>query len=94
MEPLRGVGPLRPRPDHVGCPVVALYEKSIHRTIIMMGGRVEAIEEVPAGNVCGLVGVDQLLFKTGTISTLKIWCFEPDTNGPNLMIDCSSECSI
>ena len=37
----------------------------------MMGGRVEAIEDVPAGNVCGLVGVDQLLFKTGTISTLK-----------------------
>ena len=51
--------------------MVALYEKSIQRTIIMMGGRVEAIEEVPAGNVCGLVGVDQLLFKTGTISTLK-----------------------
>ena len=24
VEPLRGVGPLRPRPDHVGCPVVAL----------------------------------------------------------------------
>ena len=108
MEPLRGVGPLRPRPDHVGCPVVALYEKSIQRTILMMSGRVEAIEDVPAGNVCGLVGVDQLLFKTGTISTLKtrgryladkydydvteakkIWCFEPDTNGPNLMIDCS-----
>ena len=71
MEPLQGVEPLEPRPDHVGCPVVALYEKSIQRTIIMMGGRVEAIEDVPAGNVCGLVGVDQLLFKTGTISTLK-----------------------
>ena len=74
----------------------------------MMGGRVEAIEDVPAGNICGLVGVDQFLVKTGTISTLKtrgryladkydydvteakkIWCFEPDTNGPNLMIDCS-----
>ena len=24
VEPLRGVGPLRPRPDHVGCPRVAL----------------------------------------------------------------------
>ena len=52
MEPLRGVGPLRPRPDHVGCPVVALYEKSIQRTILMMGGRVEAIEDVPAGDIC------------------------------------------
>merc|ERR1712184_145313 len=43
-----------------------LYEKSIQRTILMMGGRVEAIEDVPAGNICGLVGVDQFLVKTGT----------------------------
>merc|ERR1712240_205043 len=48
-----------------------LYEKSIQRTILMMGSRVEAIEDVPAGNICGLVGVDQFLVKTGTISTLK-----------------------
>merc|ERR1712198_108900 len=48
-----------------------LYEKSIQRTVLMMGGRVEAIEDVPAGNICGLVGVDQFLVKTGTISTLK-----------------------
>merc|ERR1719434_379292 len=44
-----------------------LYEKNIQRTILMMGGRVEAIEDVPAGNICGLVGVDQFLVKTGTI---------------------------
>merc|ERR1712227_361720 len=48
-----------------------LYEKSIQRTILMMGGRVEAIEDVPAGNICGLVGVDRFLVKTGTLSTLK-----------------------
>merc|ERR1712025_1286582 len=48
-----------------------LYLKQIQRTILMMGGRVEAIEDVPAGNICGLVGVDQFLVKTGTISTLK-----------------------
>merc|ERR1712112_603910 len=48
-----------------------LYEKSIQRTILMMGGRVEAIEDVPAGNICGLVGVDQFLVKTGTITTTK-----------------------
>merc|ERR1712010_239799 len=48
-----------------------LYEKSIQRTILMMGGRVEAIEDVPAGNICGLVGVDQFLVKTGTITTHK-----------------------
>jgi len=48
-----------------------LYEKSIQRTVLMMGGKVEAIENVPAGNICGLVGVDQFLVKTGTISTFK-----------------------
>merc|ERR1712117_510902 len=48
-----------------------LYEKSIQRTILMMGRYIEAIEDVPCGNICGLVGVDQFLVKTGTISTLK-----------------------
>ncbi|GFN99063.1 elongation factor 2 [Plakobranchus ocellatus] len=48
-----------------------LYEKSIQRTILMMGRYVESIEDVPCGNICGLVGVDQYLVKTGTISTHK-----------------------
>jgi len=48
-----------------------LYEKSIQRTILMMGRFVEAIEDVPAGNICGLIGVDQFLVKTGTITTAK-----------------------
>merc|ERR1712154_633946 len=48
-----------------------LYEKSIQRTILMMGRYTEAIEDVPCGNICGLVGVDQFLVKTGTISTYK-----------------------
>merc|ERR1712095_215132 len=48
-----------------------LYEKSIQRTILMMGRYIEAIEDVPAGNICGLVGVDQFLVKTGTITTSK-----------------------
>jgi len=37
----------------------------------MMGRYVESIEDVPCGNICGLVGVDQFLVKTGTISTAK-----------------------
>ena len=37
----------------------------------MMGGCVEAIEDVPAGNICGLVGVDQFLVMTDTITTFK-----------------------
>ncbi|XP_014670549.1 PREDICTED: elongation factor 2-like [Priapulus caudatus] len=47
-----------------------LYEKPIQRTILMMGRYVESIEDVPCGNICGLVGVDQYLVKTGTITTL------------------------
>jgi len=58
-------------PNYVPGKKEDLYEKSIQRTILMMGGRVEAIEDVPAGNICGLVGVDQFLVKTGTISTFK-----------------------
>jgi elongation factor 2 len=48
-----------------------LYEKSIQRTILMMGRYIEAIEDVPCGNICGLVGVDQFIVKTGTITTYK-----------------------
>ncbi|GFR62025.1 elongation factor 2, partial [Elysia marginata] len=48
-----------------------LCEKNIQRTILMMGRYVESIEDVPCGNICGLVGVDQFLVKTGTISTHK-----------------------
>ncbi|KAH8298419.1 hypothetical protein KR044_002441 [Drosophila immigrans] len=48
-----------------------LYEKAIQRTVLMMGRSVEAIQDVPAGNICGLVGVDQFLIKTGTITTFK-----------------------
>lgn len=46
-----------------------LFQKSIQRTILMMGRYIEPIEDVPCGNICGLVGVDQFLVKTGTITT-------------------------
>jgi len=58
-------------PNYVPGSKSDLYEKAIQRTILMMGRFVEAIEDVPAGNICGLVGVDQFLVKTGTICTLK-----------------------
>lgn len=38
----------------------------------MMGRLVEAIEDCPAGNIVGLVGVDQFLLKSGTITTSEI----------------------
>ena len=37
----------------------------------MMGRYIEPIEDVPCGNIVGLVGVDQYLVKTGTISTYE-----------------------
>merc|ERR1712062_891757 len=56
-------------PNYVPGKKEDLYLKSIQRTILMMGRYTEAIEDVPAGNICGLVGVDQFLVKTGTITT-------------------------
>ena len=37
----------------------------------MMGRYIEAIENVPCGNIVGLVGVDNFLVKTGTITTYE-----------------------
>ncbi|KAL3055004.1 elongation factor 2 [Trematomus bernacchii] len=48
-----------------------LFIKPIQRTILMMGRYVEPIEDVPCGNIVGLVGVDQYLIKTGTITTYE-----------------------
>ncbi|KAL1855138.1 translation elongation factor 2 [Paecilomyces lecythidis] len=45
-----------------------LFIKAIQRTILMMGRFIEPIEDVPAGNILGLVGVDQFLLKSGTIT--------------------------
>uniref|UniRef100_A0A6S8BGG3 Tr-type G domain-containing protein n=1 Tax=Aplanochytrium stocchinoi TaxID=215587 RepID=A0A6S8BGG3_9STRA len=48
-----------------------LYLKSIQRTLIMMGRYVEHVPDVPAGNNVAMVGIDQYLLKTGTISTIE-----------------------
>ncbi|KAF2668874.1 elongation factor 2 [Microthyrium microscopicum] len=46
-----------------------LFIKAVQRTILMMGRFIEPIEDVPAGNICGLVGIDQFLLKSGTLTT-------------------------
>ena len=46
-----------------------LFIKAIQRTVLMMGRFIEPIDDVPAGNIVGLVGVDQFLLKSGTLST-------------------------
>jgi len=45
-----------------------LWIKNIQRTVIMMGAKAEPVNDIPAGNTCALVGVDQYLVKNGTIS--------------------------
>jgi len=46
-----------------------LFVKKVQRTLLMMGRYVEQISECPAGNVCGLVGIDQFLLKSGTLTS-------------------------
>jgi elongation factor 2 len=46
-----------------------LFVKSVQRTVLMMGRYVEPIEDCPAGNIIGLVGIDQFLLKSGTLTT-------------------------
>lgn len=46
-----------------------LFVKSIQRTVLMMGRAVEQIDDCPAGNIVGLVGIDQFLLKSGTLTT-------------------------
>lgn len=47
-----------------------LFIKAIQRTVLMMGGKVEPIDDMPAGNIVGLVGIDQFLLKSGTLTTI------------------------
>jgi elongation factor 2 len=61
--------------------MVIIYFSFLFRTILMMGRYTEPIEDVPCGNICGLVGVDQYLIKTGTITTFE--------NAHNLRVSCS-----
>lgn len=56
-------------PNYIPGTKTDLFVKSIQRTVLMMGRTVEPIEDCPAGNIIGLVGVDQFLVKSGTIST-------------------------
>lgn len=46
-----------------------LHVKKIQRTLLMMGRYVEQLADCPCGNMVGLVGVDQYLLKSGTITT-------------------------
>merc|ERR1719150_1928607 len=56
-------------PDYVHGKKTDLYVKKIQRTLLMMGRYTEQISDCPAGNMVGLVGIDQFLLKSGTIAS-------------------------
>jgi len=49
-----------------------LFIKNIQRTVLMMGRTVESLEDCPCGNTIALVGIDQFLLKSGTITTSEV----------------------
>lgn len=56
-------------PDYVVGKKKDLFVKKVQRTLLMMGRYVEQISDCPAGNVCALVGIDQFLLKSGTLTS-------------------------
>jgi elongation factor 2 len=48
-----------------------LHVTKIPRVLLMTGDKAEAITSVPCGNVCGLVGIDKYLLKSGTLTTAE-----------------------
>ncbi|KAK7958163.1 elongation factor 2 [Apiospora saccharicola] len=56
-------------PNYVPGKKEDLFVKAIQRTVLMMGGKVDPIDDMPAGNIVGLVGIDQFLLKSGTLTT-------------------------
>jgi elongation factor 2 len=45
-----------------------LYIKSVQRTVLCMGRKQEAVEDVPCGNTVALVGLDTYIQKNATIT--------------------------
>jgi len=61
-------------PNYVPGKKTDLYNKAIQRVVIMMGRITETVADIPAGNTCGLIGIDQYLVKSGTITNCETAC--------------------
>ena len=59
-------------PNYVPGSKTDLNIKNVQRTVLMMGGKVEQVPDVPCGNTVALVGIDQYLMKQGTLSTSAV----------------------
>jgi translation elongation factor EF-G len=55
-------------PNYVPGEKKDLYNKSVQRTVLCMGRKQEAVESVPCGNTVALVGLDQFITKTATLT--------------------------
>lgn len=55
-------------PNYVPGEKKDLYIKSVQRTVLCMGRKQEAVENVPCGNTVALVGLDQFITKTATLT--------------------------
>jgi len=73
-------------PNYVPGKKEDLNIKAVQRTVIMMGRYVEPVEDCPAGNIIGLVGVDQFLLKSGTLATSE--------TAHNLKVRRAASCSL
>jgi len=61
-------------PNYVPGKKTDLWVKNIQRVVIMMGRYNEQVSDVPAGNTCALIGVDQYILKSGTICSEEDAC--------------------
>ena len=46
-----------------------IHETTIENLFVFMGSTLECLNEVPAGNIVGIGGLDEILIKTGTLTT-------------------------
>ncbi|KAF9586971.1 hypothetical protein IFM89_039843 [Coptis chinensis] len=58
-------------PNYVPGQKKDLYTKSVQRTVIWMGKKQESVEDVPCGNTVALVGLDQFITKSATLTNEK-----------------------
>ena len=56
-------------PDYKQGKQVDFHIKRIQRVVIWMGRKADDVADVPCGNTCCLVGVDEAILKQGTITT-------------------------
>jgi len=54
--------------DSVGGSNDGMKKRKVQGIVMMMGSKVESLSECRAGNVCGVMGIDRYLTKSGTLS--------------------------